>query len=82
MNSDDIVQRLADILQRLERCKPYGDDATALIDAAAEIMRLQQQVSLWKHAAEAFEMGFFDTGNLFIDRARGGSDFIGEARRG
>ena len=56
--------------------------ATVMTEQQREIERLQQQAALWKSAAEAFEMGFFDTGNLLIDKARGGSDFISEAHSG
>jgi len=68
-----------DIVHRLTAATPYGlDDHAVLADASAEIRALRQQVALWKSAAEAYEMGFFDKGDSLVDKARNGSDFIKE----
>lgn len=66
-----------------EKLLDFSGEVDVLIAASDEIQQLRQQVNhwkqqanLWRCAAQAFEMGMFDTGNLWIDKARGGSDFI------
>ena len=58
-----------DIVERLQRVGGPGGDLIALVcaDAAKEVVWLREQVALWKSAAQAFEMGLFDTGNLLIE---------------